>query len=229
MRIISGTARGTKLYTLEGETTRPTLDRVREAIFNIIQNDIRDANVLDLFSGSGAIALEAASRGAKKVYLCDKSKKAMDIINRNIEKTHLEDKIKTYNIDFKECLKKLSNERFDIIYLDPPYKTKFIEQALDIILNLKLIHNNSKIIIETDSLEKIKEIEKDALRTEFLEQYGLKVIRISNLDINKNFEGVCIFVDNDNISKIIVQPKRRNKNHGDFYIIRNIGGYYRKR
>ena len=67
MRIISGTARGTKLYTLEGQTTRPTLDRVKESLFNIIQNEIIDSNFLDIFSGSGAIGLEAASRGAKKV------------------------------------------------------------------------------------------------------------------------------------------------------------------
>ena len=74
MRIISGRARGTKLYTLEGDSTRPTLDRVKESIFNIIQSDIKDSIFLDLFAGSGAIGLEAASRGAKKAILCDKSK-----------------------------------------------------------------------------------------------------------------------------------------------------------
>ena len=93
MRIISGTARGTKLFTLEGQTTRPTLDRVKESIFNIIQSQIINSNFLDVFSGSGAIGLEAASRGAKKVILCDKSKDAINIINKNIEKTHLKEKI----------------------------------------------------------------------------------------------------------------------------------------
>ena len=77
MRIISGTARGTKLYTLDGLATRPTLDRVKESLFNIIQNDIQNSIFLDLFSGSGAIGLEFASRGAKKVYLCDNSKDAI--------------------------------------------------------------------------------------------------------------------------------------------------------
>lgn len=76
MRIISGKARGTKLYTLEGTNTRPTLDRVKESIFNIIQNEIEDATVLDLFAGSGAIGLECLSRGAKKAVLCDKSKRS---------------------------------------------------------------------------------------------------------------------------------------------------------
>ena len=84
MRIISGKARGTKLYTLEGENTRPTLDRVKESIFNIIQNEIQETVFLDLFSGSGAIGLEAISRGAQKSILCDKSKEAIEIINKNI-------------------------------------------------------------------------------------------------------------------------------------------------
>ena len=99
MRIISGTARGTKLFTLEGETTRPTLDRVKESIFNIIQNEVQNSIFIDLFSGSGAIGLEAASRGAKRVILCDKSKQAINIINKNIEKTHLKEKVELYNLD----------------------------------------------------------------------------------------------------------------------------------
>ena len=87
MRIISGTARGTKLYTLNGyDTTRPTLDRVKESLFNIIQQKVPNSIFLDLFSGSGAVGLEAASRGAKKAILCDKSKDAINIINKNIEK-----------------------------------------------------------------------------------------------------------------------------------------------
>ena len=91
MRIISGTARGTKLYTLEGIETRPTLDRVKESIFNIIQSEIKDSVVLDLFSGSGAIGLELLSRGAKKAILCDKSRDAIQIINKNVQKTHFQD------------------------------------------------------------------------------------------------------------------------------------------
>ena len=104
MRIISGTARGTKLYTLEGQATRPTLDRVKESLFNIIQNEISNSIFLDLFSGSGAIGLEAASRGAKKVILCDKSKDAIKIINKNIDKTHLKEKIELYNLDYEALL-----------------------------------------------------------------------------------------------------------------------------
>ena len=93
MRIISGKARGTKLYTLDGTATRPTLDRVKESLFNIIQNDIEDSTVLDLFSGSGAIGLEFLSRGAKRAVLCDSSKDAIKIIKQNVQKTHFEEKV----------------------------------------------------------------------------------------------------------------------------------------
>ena len=86
MRIISGKARGTKLYTLEGNNTRPTLDRVKESLFNIIQSEIPGSIFLDLFAGSGAIGLEAVSRGAKKAILCDKEKSEIQIIKKNIEK-----------------------------------------------------------------------------------------------------------------------------------------------
>ena len=162
MRIISGTARGTKLYTLEGENTRPTLDRVKESLFNIIQNDIEDKVVLDLFSGSGAIGLEALSRGASAAILCDKSKEAIGIINRNIEKTHSADKVKVYNMDFEKCLRGL-NEEVDLIYLDPPYNTDFILKSLSIIKDSNILTNSTKIILETDDeqrlINKIEELD----------------------------------------------------------------------
>ena len=154
MRIISGKARGTKLYTLEGLSTRPTLDRVKESVFNIIQSKITDSVVLDLFSGSGAIGLEFASRGAKKVILCDNSKDAIKIIKKNIEKTHLEEKVELYNTDFKEVLLTIS-EKIDIVYLDPPYKTDYIKQAIEILLKSKYISENTLFIAETDEKEKI--------------------------------------------------------------------------
>lgn len=149
MRVISGKARGTKLNSLEGMETRPTLDRVKESLFNIIQNDIENSVFLDLFSGSGAIGIEAASRNAKKVVLCDKSKDAIKVIESNVKKTHLEDKIEIYNLDFKDLLNKI-NEKFDIIYIDPPYKTEFAFQAIKLIIDNKLVNDNSKIIVETD-------------------------------------------------------------------------------
>ena len=156
MRIIGGRARGTKLYTLEGTATRPTLDRVKESIFNIIQNRIQSSVFLDLFSGSGAIGLEALSRGAEKAILCDKSKSAVQIINKNIEKTHFEEQTEVYNTDFENCLKNIK-ENIDIIYIDPPYQTDYIKQSLEIIQNIQFISMETLIILETDDEEKILE------------------------------------------------------------------------
>lgn len=155
MRIISGKARGTKLYTLEGIETRPTLDRVKESLFNIIQDRIFDSNVLDLFSGSGAIGLEFASRGAKNVILNDSSKKAIEVIKKNIEKTHLEKQIELFNMNFKDLLYNVTN-RFDIIYLDPPYKTNYIKEAIELIYNLNIKNDEGIIIAETDEPDKIE-------------------------------------------------------------------------
>ena len=160
MRIIGGKAKGTKLYTLEGINTRPTLDRVKESIFNIIQSDIQDSVVLDLFSGSGAIGLEFLSRGAKKAILCDKSKQAAEIIKKNIAKTHFEEQVKIYNLDFRECIKNLTEE-FDIIYIDPPYESNYIADSLKIIIEQKILKKDGLLIIETDDEERVlKQIEK---------------------------------------------------------------------
>lgn len=155
MRIISGIARGTKLYTLDGLTTRPTLDRVKESIFNIIQSQIRNSIVLDLFAGSGAIGLEMLSRGAKKAVLCDNSKQAIEIIQKNIEKTHMNDKIELYNLNFESCIEKIKNYRFNIIYLDPPYNTDYIFKALKRIIEINLLNDNGLVILETDDEERI--------------------------------------------------------------------------
>ena len=172
MRIISGTARGTKLYTLEGKTTRPTLDRVKESLFNIIQNKIQDSIFLDLFSGSGAIGLEAASRGAKKSILCDKSKDAIKIIKNNTEKTHLENKVEIINKDFIDLLK-CDIKKIDIVYIDPPYKTNYIFESLKIITENNILNEDGLIILETDEQERIlKHIDK--LKLEVIDQrkYG---------------------------------------------------------
>ena len=177
MRIISGTARGTKLFTLEGETTRPTLDRVKESMFNIIQNEVQNSIFIDLFSGSGAIGLEAASRGAKRVILCDKSKQAINIINKNIEKTHLKEKVELYNLDYEMLLKSKIKEQADIIYIDPPYKSDFAINAVNIILENGLVSEDSTIIIETDEEEKIlREIEKIEIKKTDKRKYGRAIL-----------------------------------------------------
>ena len=177
MRIISGTARGTKLYTLEGKTTRPTLDRVKESLFNIIQNETIDSIFLDLFSGSGAIGLEAASRGARKVILCDKSKEAINIINKNIEKTHLKEKVELYNLDYETLLKTKIKENLDVIYIDPPYESNFAIKALELIIEKGLTNEDSTLIIETDDEIKIlKELEKLEIKITDKRKYGRAIL-----------------------------------------------------
>ena len=159
MRIIGGKARGTKLYTLEGDNTRPTLDRVRESLFNIIQFDVPNSVFVDLFSGSGAVGLEAISRGAKKSIFCDKSRDAINIIKKNIDKTHCKEQTNVYQISYEELLQNKINEKIDIIYIDPPYETNFAYKSINIILERNLIDNNSIIIVETDREDVIKQID----------------------------------------------------------------------
>ena len=130
MRIITGKARGVRLETLDGLNTRPTSERSKEAVFSALQFEIADRVVLDLFSGSGQMGLEAASRGAARVYLVDKSREAFKIITGNIEKTRLADVCVAKNEDSISFLKRYSGEKFGIVCLDPPYATNLIYEAL---------------------------------------------------------------------------------------------------
>lgn len=158
MRIISGRAKGTKLYTLEGQNTRPTLDRVREALFNILQNEIENSIFLDLFAGSGACGIEAVSRGAKKAILCDKAKPAIEIIQKNMEKTHTKEQIELYQMDYEMVLRTKIKEKLDIIFIDAPYhQTEYVYQAIKLLIEKKLIGEDSIIIIETDQEKRVKE------------------------------------------------------------------------
>lgn len=167
MRVISGNLRGTKLYTLEGQNTRPTLDRVKESLFNIINFEIKDSIFLDLFAGSGAIGIEAASRGASKVIMCEKSKEAANIINKNLEKTKLINQVKLYNMDFKDMIKNKLEEKLDIIYLDPPYKTNYAYEASKLILEKNLLKKDSILIIETDEEQNVENLFQNLSLKEF--------------------------------------------------------------
>ena len=172
MRIIGGKARGTKLYTLEGLNTRPTLDKVKEAIFNILQNNIKDTIILDLFAGSGAIGLESISRGAKKAILCEKKKKAIQIINKNTQKMKVENKVKIPCIDYRKFLKN-TKEKYDLIYIDPPYKTDYISKSTKLIKKKNLLKEEGIIIAETDQEERVKkEIENKQIEIYDTRKYG---------------------------------------------------------
>ena len=179
MRVISGTARGTKLNSIEELSTRPTLDRVKESLFNIIQSKIQDSTILDLFSGSGAIGIEFLSRGCKTAYLCDNSNKAINMIRQNLERTRLQDNAIVINKDYKKCLQELSNNNisFDIIFIDPPYKDDIDVDSVKMILSLNLLKRDGIIIIETD--EKDREI--DNLKNLDIQVYDIRKYGRANL------------------------------------------------
>ena len=162
MRVISGTAKGKKLHSQDSIETRPTLDRVKEAIFNIIQFNVKDAQILDLFSGSGALAIECLSRGAKHAVLCDNSYKAIQVIKNNLQETRLIDKAEVLNKDYLDVLNYEYKEKksFDIIFLDPPYKSNLVIESINNIINYELLKNDGIIIVETDDKEKIDEIKQ---------------------------------------------------------------------
>lgn len=179
MRVISGTARGKKLSSLEGLATRPTLDRVKEALFNILQFDLKDAKILDLFSGSGALGIEALSRGAKEAVLCDNSHKAIQIINKNLKETRLIDKAKIVNKDYIDAIEQLhkQSQKFDIIFLDPPYKSDYAIKSIEYIIKYNLLEEDGIIVVETDDKNKIDEIKKDnKLEVYDTRKYGIVLI-----------------------------------------------------
>lgn len=129
MRVISGSARGRKLLTLEGDAVRPTTDKVKESVFNIIQFDIPGCVFLDLFAGSGQIGIEALSRGAARAVFVDSGKDSVDIVNKNLQTTKLSGSASVIRSDSLSYLVSC-RERFDIVFLDPPYGSGLLESAL---------------------------------------------------------------------------------------------------
>lgn len=152
MRIITGTAKGTKLFTLEGDATRPTSERAKEALFSVLQFDIEGRRVLDLFAGSGQLGLEALSRGAEFCTFVDSSADAIGIVRKNIEKTHFADKSKTHIADYRNYLRKSDGrEGYDIIFLDPPYASVALTDALLRLYRTDLMRKGCLIVCESES------------------------------------------------------------------------------
>ena len=178
MRVISGSARGKKLVSLEGTNTRPTLDRVKEALFNIIQFDITGTNFLDLFAGSGAIGIEAISRGANSVTFCDNSAEAIKVIKTNIANTRSSDRATVINKDYIQALKFLAekNKKFDIIYIDPPYKSEFANKAIEEIIKLNLLSKDGTIIVETDDIKKEQALQMKEIQIFDKRKYGRAIL-----------------------------------------------------
>lgn len=147
MRVISGKARGVSLMTPKGELTRPTADRVKEALFSIIQFDLPGAKVLDLFGGTGQLGIEALSRGAKHAVFVDSREDACRLIKENLKRTKLESDATVVRSDYLQYLQRC-REQFNIIILDPPYAEVFLENALNIITEIDILQSGGIIIAE---------------------------------------------------------------------------------
>lgn len=178
MRVIAGSARRLLLKTPEGMDTRPTTDRIKETLFNMLQPEIPGCHFLDLFSGSGAIAIEALSRGAAEAVLIENQPQAISCIRQNLSSTHLEERAAVMEGDVFDCLKKLDtrHEPFEIIFMDPPYHHGLERQVLRLLRDSSLLDSHTRIIIEAS---------KD---TDFswLDQEGYELIRDKEYKTNRH-------------------------------------------
>ena len=180
MRIITGKAKGVRLMTLEGDATRPTAERVKEAVFSMLQFDIEGRRVLDLFAGSGQMALEAISRGAASAVLVDKSKEAGKIIAKNIEKTRFGESCRVFGMDYAEYIRRYAGEKFDIVFLDPPYAAGLYAPALRALLEADMLKSTSMIVCESDSADMFAKdsLLADRFETVKVSKYSRTVITI---------------------------------------------------
>ena len=177
MKIISGKYKGRVLEGFDIAGTRPTMDRVKESLFAMIQSYLEDATVLDLFAGSGNLGIESLSEGAKEIYLVDKNNKACQVIKRNVNKIGVEVS-DIFCGDYKSALKKYQEQsiKFDIIFLDPPYQTDLVKKSIEIIEKYELLSKNGIIVAESNTLDKI--IYSDKLEIVKSKKYGDKVVAI---------------------------------------------------
>ncbi len=175
MRVISGSARGLKLNAPEGLSTRPTTDRIKESLFNIISFDLYESRFLDLFSGSGGIGIEALSRGASKAVFVDHAQSSIKVISSNIEKARFADRaeILCMKADAAAAMLGRRGEVFDIIFMDPPYGKGLTDSTLYSILKAGILAPDGLIIAEQSKQEDIPEAE------------GLEVVRIKDYKITK--------------------------------------------
>ena len=154
MRIITGSAKGKKLVSLDGDATRPTSERIKEAIFSSIQFDIEGRRVLDLFAGSGQMGLEALSRGAAKATFIDLSREAMDIVKQNAKTTGFFDVSHFLVSDWRNYIRKASGrEQFDLIFIDPPYAMECCADAAAYLAKTELIIPGAIVVLESGEEE----------------------------------------------------------------------------
>ena len=173
MRIISGEKKGTRLFSLRKRRIRPTSDKVKGAIFNILSS-VEDHKILDLFAGSGALGIEALSRGAKEVIFVDSSFSSLDLIRKNLEKLGFKDKSKLFKKNVLRFLKGEFKGGFDLILADPPYGKGFCQKVLEILSEKDLMNADGVLVIEHHKKEKIETLENLILLLE--RKYGDTVV-----------------------------------------------------
>lgn len=187
MRVIAGSAKRIKLQTPEGFKTRPTTDRIKETIFNMLQPYLIDCIFLDLFSGSGAIGIEALSRGAKYVAFIEKEYNAIRCIESNLNITKLKDNAEIFLMDIKEGLEKLekNDKKFDIIFMDPPYNQGLEMWVLKFLVKSNLLKKDTIIIFEASIETSIVEIEEIGYVIEKVKKYktNMHVFVSKNVDV----------------------------------------------
>jgi 16S rRNA (guanine(966)-N(2))-methyltransferase RsmD len=159
VRVISGEFRGRKLEKLEGMDIRPTTDRVKESLFNILGIKLFECAFLDLFAGTGGIGIEAYSRGASQVVFIDESAKSIKVLKTNVEKLKIQDQVEVYNTDYINAINKLAsdNRKFDIIFIDPPYLKGYAQNALIHIADNKMLNDKAILVVEHDIQDKMPE------------------------------------------------------------------------
>ena len=176
MRIITGSAKGKRLFTLEGEATRPTSERIKGAIFSSIQFDIENRRVLDLFAGSGQLGFEALSRGAESVTFVESDRDTMEIVKKNAKSLELFDKCKFSVADYRNYMRKASGrDKFDLVFIDPPYAMECCAEAVKRLVDEELIIPGAIIVLESGS-EEISEANDIFTNFEFVKStsYGKK-------------------------------------------------------
>lgn len=179
MRVIAGSARHLRLKTIDGLDTRPTTDRIKETLFNVIQNNVPGSNFLDLFSGSGAIGIEALSRGANQAVLVENNPKAINCINENLAFTKLADKAKVMPMNVSNAIANLEggNYVFDVVYMDPPYNNNHERNVLEQLNNSSIINQDTLIIIEAS-------LDTD---NSFVDGLDFEIVREKTYKTNKHF------------------------------------------
>ena len=177
MRVIAGSARGLLLDTPKGMKTRPTSDRIKETLFNILQNDLYGARFLDLFAGSGQMGIEALSRGAKDCIFVDNDKNALLCIQRNVEHTGFLDRSLIKNQRAEDAILSLAGDPMDIVFMEPPYHEGMEENLLRSLSSSPLITEDTRIILEADL--------KTALP--FAEELGFTITRVKTYKTNQHY------------------------------------------